>query len=154
MVIIIQARDNSWILHQSSLEVLSAEISWASRRTGRRSENFAYHNLKFTQGILTCRKILRHGTFRLADFTSQPKEVVLLIFNALKTPSPLPGLNTRPLCPVASTLTITSPRGLTVGYVYFDRYHTSKTLSEGKFCVKATYLVREVKCAPYRKYSK
>jgi hypothetical protein len=41
------------------------------------------------QGILTCRKILRHGT---ADFTSPPKEVMLLIFIALKSSSSLAGL--------------------------------------------------------------
>jgi hypothetical protein len=41
--------------------------------------------------------------------TSRPKERVLRIFIAIKNPSPRPGLNPRPLCPVASTLT-TSPK--------------------------------------------
>jgi hypothetical protein len=60
---------------------------------------------------LTCRKILWHGT---SGFTSHPKEDVLRIFIALKNPSPRPGLNTRPLGPVASTLTTTPPRRLTL----------------------------------------
>jgi hypothetical protein len=53
---------------------------------------------------LTCRKILQHGTF---GFTSHPKEGVLRIFIAFKTPSPCPGSNPLPLGPVASTLTAT-----------------------------------------------
>jgi len=84
-----------------SLAVLPAETSGASRRNWRRSENFAYQYLKYLKGSLTCRKILRHGT---SGFTSHPKEGVLRIFIALKNPSPLPGLNPRPLGPVASTL--------------------------------------------------
>jgi hypothetical protein len=43
-------------------------------------------------------------------FTSHPKEGVLRICIALKNPSPLPGLNPRPLGPVACTLTTTPPR--------------------------------------------
>jgi hypothetical protein len=38
------------------------------------------------------------------------EEGVLRIFIALKNPSPWPGSNPQPLGPVASTLTITSPR--------------------------------------------
>jgi hypothetical protein len=56
---------------------------------------------------LTCRKILRHGT---SGCTSHLKEGVLRIFIALKNPSPWPGLNPRPLRPMASTLTTTPPR--------------------------------------------
>jgi hypothetical protein len=56
---------NSWLVHQSSQTVLPAEISGASRRNGRRSENFAYQYLKYLKGFLSCRKILRHGTFPL-----------------------------------------------------------------------------------------
>jgi hypothetical protein len=37
------------------------------------------------------------------------EEGVLWIFIALKNPSPWPGLNPRPLSPVASTLTTTTP---------------------------------------------
>jgi hypothetical protein len=62
-----------------------------------------------TSRSLTCRKILRHGT---SGFTSQPKEGVLRIFIALKNPSPRPGLNPRPLGPVASTLTTTPSKRL------------------------------------------
>jgi hypothetical protein len=44
--------------------------------------NFAYEvPLSYSQGFLTCRKLLRHGT---DDFTSPPKEVVLRTFIALK----------------------------------------------------------------------
>jgi hypothetical protein len=71
---------------------------------GRWSENFACQYVKYLKGALTCRKILRHGT---SGFTSHPKEGVLRIFIALKNPSP--GLNSRPLGPMASTLTTTPP---------------------------------------------
>jgi hypothetical protein len=101
------AGDNSWFVHQSSLAVLPAEISRASRRNGRKSENFAYHYVKCFKWSLTCSKILRHGT---SGFTSHPKEGVLWIFIALKNPSSLPGLNPRPLGPVASTLITTPPK--------------------------------------------
>jgi hypothetical protein len=79
----------------------------ASRRNGR-SENFAYQYLRYVSGSLTCHKVLRHGA---SGFTSHPKEGVLRIFIALKNPSPRPGLNPRPLGPVASKLTTTPPRG-------------------------------------------
>jgi hypothetical protein len=110
MVMIMPAGDNSWLVHQSSRAVLPAETSVESRRNGRRSENFAYQYLKNLKGPLTCRKILRNGT---SGFTSHPKEGVLRIFIALKNPSTRPGLNPRPLGPVASTLTTTPPRRLT-----------------------------------------
>jgi hypothetical protein len=80
---------NSLLVHQSSLSVLPAETSGASRSNGRKSENFAYQYLKFLKGSLTCRNILRHGT---SGFTSHPKGV-LRIFITFKNPSPLPGLN-------------------------------------------------------------
>jgi hypothetical protein len=57
--------DNALLVHQSSLAVLPAETSGAGRRNGRRSENFAYQYLKYLKGSVTCRKILRHGTFPL-----------------------------------------------------------------------------------------
>jgi hypothetical protein len=47
-------------------------------------------------------------------FTSHPKEGVLRIFIALKNPSPWPGSNRLPLGPVASTLTTTPPRRLSI----------------------------------------
>jgi hypothetical protein len=61
-----------------------------------------------------CRKILEHGT---SSFTCHPKEGVVQIFIVLKNPSPWPGLNPRPLGPVASTLTTTPPRrpGVSIG---------------------------------------
>jgi hypothetical protein len=53
------------------------------------------------------REIFRHGVNR---FASHPKEGVLRIFIALKTPSPWPGSNPWTLCLMAITLTITPPR--------------------------------------------
>jgi hypothetical protein len=61
------ARDNSLLVHRSSLEVLPEEKSWESRGNGRRSENFAYQYLKYLEGALTFRKILRQGTSGLTS---------------------------------------------------------------------------------------
>jgi hypothetical protein len=105
-VVMMPGGDNSLLVQQSSLAVLPAETFWESRRNGRSSENFASQYLKYLKGSFTCRKILRHG---ISVITSPPKEGVLLrpkegvlrIFIALKNPSPLPGLNPRPLGPVA-----------------------------------------------------
>jgi hypothetical protein len=80
----------------------------ASRRKGRRNENFACQYLRYVTGSLTCRWILWHVP---SVFTSHQNGGVLRIFFiALKNPSPWPGLNPRPLGPVASTLTTTPPR--------------------------------------------
>jgi hypothetical protein len=87
MVIKMPARDNSSLVYQSSLAILPAETSEASRRNGRRSENFTYQYLSYLMGFLTCRKILRLGT---SGFTFHPKEGVLRILIALKNPSSLP----------------------------------------------------------------
>jgi hypothetical protein len=65
--------------------------------------------LWYVNGSSTCHEILWHGT---SGFNSHMMEGVLQIFITLKNPSPHPGLNLRPLVPVASTLTITSPRRL------------------------------------------
>jgi hypothetical protein len=45
----------SWLVHQSSLAVLPAETSGASRRNGLRIENFSYQYLKYFKRSLTCR---------------------------------------------------------------------------------------------------
>jgi hypothetical protein len=63
--------------------------------------------LKYLKGYLHAVKSYDMGPSR---FTTHPKEGVLRIFIALKNPSPWPGLNPRPLGPVASTLTTTPPR--------------------------------------------
>jgi hypothetical protein len=73
------AEDNFLLVHQSSLAVLQAQTSGANRRN-RWSENFAYQYLKYLQGSLTFRKILRHVT---SGFTSHPKECVLRILSLL-----------------------------------------------------------------------
>jgi hypothetical protein len=97
---------NSWLVHQSSLEI-NHQRQKAKSRNGQRSENFAYEYLRYVNGYLTCRKILRHGA---SGFTSHPKEGVLRIFIALKNPPSWPGLSPRPFDRVASTLTTTPPR--------------------------------------------
>jgi hypothetical protein len=112
IMIMMPAGNNSWLVHQSYLAVLPVETSGASRRNGRRSENFAYQYLEYLKGSLTCRKILRHG---ISGFTSQPKKGVLRIFIVLKNPSTRSGLTTRLLDPVASTLITTPPRRLLGG---------------------------------------
>jgi hypothetical protein len=61
----------------------------------------------YVNSSFTCHKILWHGT---SGFTFHPKEGVLWIFITLKNPSLQPGLNLRPLCAVASTLTTTPLR--------------------------------------------
>jgi hypothetical protein len=106
VMMVMPAGDRTRLVHQSSLAVLPAETSGASRKNWR-SEKSAYQYLKYLKGSLTCCKISRHRTY---GFTSHPKEGVLRIFIAVKDPSPLPGLNLRPLGPVASTLTSTPPR--------------------------------------------
>jgi hypothetical protein len=50
MMMMMPAGDNSFPVHQSSLTVLRAETSGASRRNGRKSENFAYQYLKYLKG--------------------------------------------------------------------------------------------------------
>jgi hypothetical protein len=71
------------------------------------NENLVYSFPWDLKTSLTCRKILRNGT---SGFTSRPKEGVLRIFHALQNPLSWPGSNSRPLGPVASTLTTTPPR--------------------------------------------
>jgi hypothetical protein len=64
---------------------------------------------RYINGSFACREILRHRT---SSFTSHPKEGMLQIFIALKNALPWPGLNPRPLGPVASALTTTPLRQL------------------------------------------
>jgi hypothetical protein len=105
--VIMPAGDNSRLVYQSSLAVLPAETSGASRRNGRRNENFAYSVPFIRQRIFYMLQMLRIGT---SGCTSHPKEGVLRIFIALKNPSHRPGLNPRPLGPMVSALTTTPPR--------------------------------------------
>jgi hypothetical protein len=83
--------------------------------------------LRYVNGSLRCRKILWHGT---SSFTSRPKEGVPQIFIALKNPSLRPGLNPRPLCPVANTLT-TTPSSRLVSDIKMGSYwcHVAKLLN-------------------------
>jgi hypothetical protein len=86
--------------HQYSGGPVSGDISGASWRVGEGNENVVFPSPWNLKRSLTCRKILRHGTY---GFASHPKEGVLRIFITLKGPSPWPGSNPRPLCPVANT---------------------------------------------------
>jgi hypothetical protein len=52
IVMMMLAGDISWLVNQSSLAVLPAETSGASRRNGLRAENFAYRYLKYLKGFL------------------------------------------------------------------------------------------------------
>jgi hypothetical protein len=88
---------------------VNRDISGASRRMDEGNGKLVYPSPWDVKRSLTCRKVLRHET---SGFTSHQKEGVLQIFIALKNPSPWPGSNLRPLGPVASTLTNTSPRQL------------------------------------------
>jgi hypothetical protein len=103
VVVMMPAGDNSWLVHQSSLAILSGQTSGASRRNGRRSENFAYQYLKYLKGSFS----LTTWDLRLY-FPSEGR--CAADFIALTNPSPRPGLNPRPLGPVASTPTTTPPR--------------------------------------------
>jgi hypothetical protein len=93
----------------SSTRALGSHTSrdiWGKREEWTKEWEFCQSVSEIPQGILH-RKILQNGT---SGFTSDPKEGVLRIFTALKNPSSRPGLNPRPLGPVASTLTTTPPR--------------------------------------------
>jgi hypothetical protein len=73
-------------------------------------------SLSSSQGSLTCRKILRHG---VCGFTSHPNQCVLRNVIALEV-HPLGRVWTRDLLgPMASMLTITPPRQLTVSSVLY-----------------------------------
>jgi hypothetical protein len=57
---------------------------------GEGNENLVYLSPWDFKNSFTCRKILRHG---ISGFISHPKEGVLRIFIALKSPTPWPGSN-------------------------------------------------------------
>jgi hypothetical protein len=82
---------------------------WGEYENWRRNENLVYPSPWDFKRSLTCRKILRHGTFRLY-FPSEGK--CAADFIALKNPSSWPGSNPRPLGQMASTLTTIPPRRL------------------------------------------
>jgi hypothetical protein len=113
MMVMVPAGDNSWLVHQSSLAVLPADIWGKYEEWTMEWKILPFQYLRYLTGSLTRRKILRHRT---SGFTSHPKESVLRIFIALKNPSPRLGLNPRPLGPVANTLTTTLPRRFSCTY--------------------------------------
>jgi hypothetical protein len=109
-----QQRKVPWFVHQSSLANLPPESAGSKQEERTKGMmNLALwsifvHTCKL---FFACRKILRHGS-SYEYFTSPLKEGVLRIFIALKNPSPLPGVKSRTLGPMAVTLTITPPRRL------------------------------------------
>jgi hypothetical protein len=94
----------------------------ASRRNGKRSENFACQYLKYIKGSLTCGKILRRGASGFRR-TSHSKEGLLRIFIAHKNSLLRPGMNPWPLGPVANTLTTTSTTRV------WTNFQTSRTFA-------------------------
>jgi hypothetical protein len=104
---IMQTRKNSWLVHQSALWQSYQQSHLVANRKDVCEGNDGFFTKSFfhtTKGYLACRKILRLGAF---GFTSATKEGVLWICIALKNPSPRPGLKSRCLGPIASTLIIT-----------------------------------------------
>jgi hypothetical protein len=76
-------------------------------KLSKKGREFCLQATPSYSGILTCRKILRHGA---AGFTSPSKEGVLRISITLKIYRPRPGLNLRTLGPVARTVSTRPPR--------------------------------------------
>jgi hypothetical protein len=74
----------------------------------RGNENFVYSSLWDFKSSFTCRKILRNGTFPL--YFPFEKKVCCGFLSPLKIHRLGRVLNTQPLGPLASTLTITPPR--------------------------------------------
>jgi hypothetical protein len=70
--------------------------------------NFVYSSLWNLKSSFTCRKILRHGTFRL--YFPSERKVCCGFLSSLKIHRLGPVLNPQTLGPVASTLTTTPPR--------------------------------------------
>jgi hypothetical protein len=79
-------------------------------------------------------KILRHGASESTS-TSPPKEGVLRILIAIKSPSLQPGMNPRSLGPTGITLTITPPRWLYACYLklYSLLYYSHADCRDNKY---------------------
>jgi hypothetical protein len=99
---------------ESSPAILPAELSSNKSQEDLGEGNYAFclpNICSYSQRPVTCCNILRHGA---SGFTLPSKEGVLRIFIGLINPSPQQGLKLRALGPMASTLTITPQRRLTV----------------------------------------
>jgi hypothetical protein len=88
---IILTGENSWFVHHNSGNSTTRHLVAKEEEDDKGNAEFSefcLRNVPFTHvGLLTCRKILRHGA---NGFTSPSKKVVLWISSALKIPSPLP----------------------------------------------------------------
>jgi hypothetical protein len=125
VMMIMPAGDNSWLVHQSSLAVLTAEISGSRRRNGRRRENLASQYVKYLKRSLTFRNI-----FTTWDTI---RRKVCWIFIALRNLSPRSGLNPQLLCPLANTLTTTPPWRPTLAlYKASDKLHVPAAFARGR----------------------
>jgi hypothetical protein len=106
----ISTGENFWLVYQSSLVILLAESSSRkSRETwGRKWWILPSKYLcSYIEVIFTWYKMLQCG---VSGFTSLPKEGVLRISIAPKSPSPRQCKNPRTLGPMARTVTITQQR--------------------------------------------
>jgi hypothetical protein len=115
------ARENSWLVHQSSLPVLPAETCRSKYEEWMKEWEFCLSPSELRQRI-----------FNMYNFTTWGLQLYFLSqgrcaahFIALKNLTPRPGLNPRPLGPVKSTLITTPARRLRKG--------TQSTSEEGEF---------------------
>jgi hypothetical protein len=102
--------NHSWFIHQSPLAVTSTHLIAKQGQTWQRilPTKYLFHTV---QGSSTCRKMLRHRT---NGCTSPSKEVVPRILSPLNIHRPRPGLNSRTLVTMASTITTSPPSTRTV----------------------------------------
>jgi hypothetical protein len=104
---------NSWFVHHSPLSILQAKSS-SNKAWGTGEGNYECclpkYLLHTSKDYLTWRKILWHGA---GGFISPSKEGVLWTFIALKIHRLRPGLNSRTLGSMASTLTTRPSRTAT-----------------------------------------
>jgi hypothetical protein len=91
---------------------LTTRDLWRSRRWARERGNFVYSSLWDFKSSFTCRKILRYGTFPL--YFPSERKVCCGFLSPLKFHLLGRVLNPQPLGPMASTLTTTPPRRLSI----------------------------------------
>jgi hypothetical protein len=102
-----------WVLiipHSSTRDFFAAETlsSEAGRKLARNVREFCRRSISviLRRNLLTCRKILRHGT---DGFTSLRRKSSYGFLSSLKLCRPRPGLNLRTLGPVARTIATRPP---------------------------------------------
>jgi hypothetical protein len=109
-VVVMLAGDNSWLVYQSSLAVLPADKSGASRRNGWRNKNFAYSvSLITSADLLRAIKCYDMGPPALFPIR---RKVCCRFLSPLKIHRLSQVWTHNPWGPVANTLTTTPPRQL------------------------------------------